>query len=215
MKESTEHAPAELSAFIDIHTMFLEDPELIDKPREIIRERRCNAEWALVQQMEHLVQQFEQFDDPYLRERKLRCPPGGRARHQGTARPPQPGGDEGRQGPQGRDADRRRPRPVAGRRHLLQGTPLRFLHHRRRRRHLAYGDPRPQHGHSLRGRPGKCPFADPRRRIDDRRRPARRRHRQSGRARAGGIPAAQEPDRAGRHQAKAPEDRQIADDRRY
>jgi len=71
MKESTEHAPAELSAFIDIHTMFLEDPELIDKPREIIRTRRCNAEWALVQQMEQLVGQFEQFDDPYLRERKL------------------------------------------------------------------------------------------------------------------------------------------------
>lgn len=70
MKESTEHAPAELSAFIDIHTMFLEDPELAEKPREIIRERRCNAEWALVQQMEHLVDQFEQFDDPYLRERK-------------------------------------------------------------------------------------------------------------------------------------------------
>jgi phosphoenolpyruvate-protein kinase (PTS system EI component) len=55
MKETTEHAPAELAAFIDIHTMFLEDPELVDKPREIIRERRCNAEWALVQQMEHLV----------------------------------------------------------------------------------------------------------------------------------------------------------------
>ncbi len=71
MKENTEHAPAELSAFIDIHTMFLEDPELVDKPREIIRERRCNAEWALVQQMEHLVGQFEQFDDPYLRERKF------------------------------------------------------------------------------------------------------------------------------------------------
>ena len=71
MKENTEHAPAELSAFIDIHTMFLEDTELADKPREIIRERRCNAEWALVQQMEHLVGQFEQFDDPYLRERKF------------------------------------------------------------------------------------------------------------------------------------------------
>ena len=70
MKENTEHAPAELSAFIDIHTMFLEDTELVEKPREIIRERRCNAEWALVQQMEHLVGQFEQFDDPYLRERK-------------------------------------------------------------------------------------------------------------------------------------------------
>ena len=71
MKETTEHAPAELAAFIDIHTMFLEDPELVVKPREIIRERRCNAEWALVQQMEDLVHQFEQFEDPYLRERKF------------------------------------------------------------------------------------------------------------------------------------------------
>jgi phosphotransferase system enzyme I (PtsI) len=71
MKETTEHAPAELSAFIDIHTMFLEDPELVVKPCEIIRERRCNAEWAMVQQMEDLVHQFEQFEDPYLRERKF------------------------------------------------------------------------------------------------------------------------------------------------
>jgi len=70
MRETTEQAPAELAAFIDIHTMFLEDPELVEKPREIIRERRCNAEWALVQQMERLVAQFSKFDDPYLRERK-------------------------------------------------------------------------------------------------------------------------------------------------
>ncbi|HOI51203.1 MAG TPA: phosphoenolpyruvate--protein phosphotransferase [Azonexus sp.] len=71
MREHAEHAPAELGAFIDIHTMFLEDNELVGKPREIIRERRCNAEWALVQQMEHLVGQFEEFDDPYLRERRF------------------------------------------------------------------------------------------------------------------------------------------------
>ncbi len=71
MKGATENAPAELAAFIDIHTMFLEDPELVAKPREIIRERRCNAEWALVQQMEHLVAQFDQFEDTYLRERKF------------------------------------------------------------------------------------------------------------------------------------------------
>ena len=38
-------------------------------PKQLIRERRCNAEWALVQQMEHLVTQFEAFDDTYLRER--------------------------------------------------------------------------------------------------------------------------------------------------
>ena len=71
MKGTTGHAPAELAAFIDIHTMFLEDPELAVKPRDIIRERRCNAEWALVQQMEHLVAQFDEFEDSYLRERKF------------------------------------------------------------------------------------------------------------------------------------------------
>lgn len=70
MKEAAEHAPAELTAFIDLHAMFLDDPELVEVPQTLIRERRCNAEWALVQQMEHLVSQFEQFDDTYLRERK-------------------------------------------------------------------------------------------------------------------------------------------------
>jgi len=71
IKENAEHAPAELGAFIDLHAMFLADPELVEVPKQLIRERRCNAEWALVQQMEHLVEQFEQFDDPYLRERKF------------------------------------------------------------------------------------------------------------------------------------------------
>jgi phosphotransferase system enzyme I (PtsI) len=71
MKGSAENGPAELGAFIDIHLMFLDDPELCDKPRAIIRERRCNAEWALVQQMERLVAQFSKFEDPYLRERKF------------------------------------------------------------------------------------------------------------------------------------------------
>ncbi|HMV00815.1 MAG TPA: phosphoenolpyruvate-utilizing N-terminal domain-containing protein, partial [Rhodocyclaceae bacterium] len=50
MKEAAEHAPAELSAFIDLHAMFLVDPELVEVPKALIRERRCNAEWALVQQ---------------------------------------------------------------------------------------------------------------------------------------------------------------------
>ena len=69
MKESTEHAPAEFGAFLDLHRMILDDPELCEVPKELIRERRCNAEWALVQQMAHLVEQFEAFEDPYLRER--------------------------------------------------------------------------------------------------------------------------------------------------
>ena len=63
-------APNELMAFIDLHVSFLSDPELVGATRRIVRERLCNAEWALAQQMEHLVEQFEQFEDPYLKERK-------------------------------------------------------------------------------------------------------------------------------------------------
>ena len=62
-------SPAEFGAFVNLHRMILEDSSLSHVPRELIRERRCNAEWALVQQMETLVEQFEKFDDPYLRER--------------------------------------------------------------------------------------------------------------------------------------------------
>ncbi len=63
-------APPEFSAFINLHRMMLEDSSLSHAPREIIREQRCNAEWALVRQMETLVEQFEQAEDAYLRERK-------------------------------------------------------------------------------------------------------------------------------------------------
>jgi phosphotransferase system enzyme I (PtsI) len=65
-----DDAPAEFGAFINLHRMILEDSSLSHAPRELIRERRCNAEWALVQQMETLVEQFEAMEDPYLRERK-------------------------------------------------------------------------------------------------------------------------------------------------
>jgi len=63
-------APAEFGAFINLHRMILEDSSLSHAPRELIRERKCNAEWALVQQMETLVEQFEAMEDAYLRERK-------------------------------------------------------------------------------------------------------------------------------------------------
>jgi len=66
----TEDAPAEFGAFLNVHRMILEDSSLSQAPRELIRERRCNAEWALVQQMEHLALQFEQMEDAYLRERR-------------------------------------------------------------------------------------------------------------------------------------------------
>ncbi|MCX7176871.1 MAG: phosphoenolpyruvate--protein phosphotransferase [Proteobacteria bacterium] len=68
--EASPGAAAELSAFVDLQSMFLADPLLVDAPRELIRARRCNAEWALVQQMEHLTDQFDEMEDAYLRERK-------------------------------------------------------------------------------------------------------------------------------------------------
>src|ERR1700716_1103829 len=63
-------APSEFGAFLDLHRMILEDASLSQAPRELIRSRRCNAEWALVQQMEKLTARFDEIDDPYLRERK-------------------------------------------------------------------------------------------------------------------------------------------------
>jgi phosphotransferase system enzyme I (PtsI) len=63
-------APGEFATFINLHRMILEDSSLSQAPRELIRERRTNAEWALVQQMETLVAQFEEMEDPYLRERR-------------------------------------------------------------------------------------------------------------------------------------------------
>jgi phosphotransferase system enzyme I (PtsI) len=63
-------APAEMKAILNLHAMLLNDSNLSAVPRELIGGRRCNAEWALVLQMDYLVSQFEEMDDPYLRERK-------------------------------------------------------------------------------------------------------------------------------------------------
>jgi phosphotransferase system enzyme I (PtsI) len=62
--------PGEFGAFLDVHWMILKDPTLSETPKRIIAEQHCNAEWALTQQMAVLVEQFEEIEDPYLRERK-------------------------------------------------------------------------------------------------------------------------------------------------
>ncbi|MBL8384840.1 MAG: phosphoenolpyruvate--protein phosphotransferase [Burkholderiales bacterium] len=63
-------SPGELGAFLDLHSLILADPMLTREPVRIIEERRCNAEWALIQQMDALVAQFDEIEDEYLRERK-------------------------------------------------------------------------------------------------------------------------------------------------
>ncbi|MBL8311880.1 MAG: phosphoenolpyruvate--protein phosphotransferase [Burkholderiales bacterium] len=64
-----EDAPAEFGAFLDVHWMILTDIHIAQDPKLMIAEQRCNAEWAVTQKMNELVEQFEQFEDPYLRER--------------------------------------------------------------------------------------------------------------------------------------------------
>ena len=63
-------APEELNAFLNLHLMILNDETLADAPRDLIRQQRCNAEWALKQQADTLLDQFEAIEDAYLRERR-------------------------------------------------------------------------------------------------------------------------------------------------
>jgi len=63
-------APGDLTAFIDTHLLMLQDATFTEVPVQLIRSRKCNAEWALKIQRDSLVQIFDQMDDPYLRTRK-------------------------------------------------------------------------------------------------------------------------------------------------
>jgi len=62
-------APQEMAAFLDVHQMILSDPTLAQKPLELIRQKRLNAAWALTTELNDLLEQFSEIDDPYLKER--------------------------------------------------------------------------------------------------------------------------------------------------
>ena len=60
----------EISAFIEAHLLMLDDDILAEGTERIIRERQCNAEWALKLQMESIGQVFDGMEDDYLATRK-------------------------------------------------------------------------------------------------------------------------------------------------
>lgn len=64
------NAPPEVEAFLDVHLMILNDSSLSKVPRQLIQAQQCNAEWALTQQLENLLDQFDNIEDSYLRERQ-------------------------------------------------------------------------------------------------------------------------------------------------
>ena len=62
--------PADIAAFIDTHLLMLDDSMLTDEPKRLIRERHCNAEWAVKLQRDMIVAAFDRMNDPYLRTRR-------------------------------------------------------------------------------------------------------------------------------------------------
>lgn len=63
-------APGELAALLEVHLMLLQDEVLASGVRHWISDRLYNAEWALMTQLEQISRQFDEMEDPYLRERK-------------------------------------------------------------------------------------------------------------------------------------------------
>ncbi len=55
---------------IDAHLMIIEDRMLLNETVDYIKRHRLSAEWSLKRILDNLSEQFEQIDDPYLRERK-------------------------------------------------------------------------------------------------------------------------------------------------
>jgi phosphoenolpyruvate-protein phosphotransferase (PTS system enzyme I) len=71
LAESVRHsAAAELAPFVNVHMLLLDDAAFKDAPRDIIREQHANAEWALRIQLDELLAQFADIEDPYLKERE-------------------------------------------------------------------------------------------------------------------------------------------------
>jgi phosphoenolpyruvate-protein phosphotransferase (PTS system enzyme I) len=69
-RDMPKDAPHELAALLDVHLMLLVDEELNASVVDWIKDRLYNAEWALTSQLEIIARQFDEMDDPYLRERK-------------------------------------------------------------------------------------------------------------------------------------------------
>ncbi len=205
LADSVRHsASSELAPFVNVHLMLLEDSAFSEAPREIIKEQRCNAEWALRAQLDELTAQFDEIEDEYLREREadvrqvaervLAALAGSQAAHRHQADAPGHGHDPGRA------------RPLARRRDPLPRAPVRGVRDRHGWRHVAHGDRRPLARHPRHRRPAPLAHDDPRGRAHRGRRHAGRAHRQPRPRRPRGIPPQAEPGEARARQAEAPED---------
>ena len=60
----------ELASLFDAQMLMLDDPMLVSRVGEIVREQRVNVEWAVQQVFNEFSALFDEVADPYLRERK-------------------------------------------------------------------------------------------------------------------------------------------------
>lgn len=61
---------SELASIFDAQLLMLEDPLLVPRAMDVVRQQRVNAEWALQQVFQEFGAVFDEVADPYLRERK-------------------------------------------------------------------------------------------------------------------------------------------------
>ena len=61
---------SELAALFDAQLLILDDPLLVGRAEQLIRDERVNAAWAVHRAYEELCRVFLSMEDPYLRERE-------------------------------------------------------------------------------------------------------------------------------------------------
>jgi phosphoenolpyruvate-protein phosphotransferase (PTS system enzyme I) len=59
----------EMSSLFDAQLLMLDDPMLVPRAADIVRDQRVNAEWAVQQVFHEFSAVFDEVADPYLRER--------------------------------------------------------------------------------------------------------------------------------------------------
>jgi phosphoenolpyruvate-protein phosphotransferase (PTS system enzyme I) len=65
-----ERRGPDMASIFDAQLLMLDDPMLVPRAAEIVREQRVNAEWAIQRVFQEFSAVFDEIADPYLRERK-------------------------------------------------------------------------------------------------------------------------------------------------
>src|SRR6185436_3273723 len=65
-----ERRGPDIASIFDAQLLMLDDPMLVPRAAELVRQQRVNAEWAIQRVFQEFSAVFVEIADPYLRERK-------------------------------------------------------------------------------------------------------------------------------------------------